>query len=178
MIGNFPFPQKDWNGLPVMEWFTKLISAINGALNNIVSLLTSFGSPPTYWQKARAWASNPAGQVMTELQWNQVLINTVSFDPSSIVDAATNHCIKPTLPGYYLVTGNVGATVPCYAGLSQNGATPADAPVGDANQINETSDLMYFGGTDSIALMIYPGASGGALTNTARENFLAVVGPF
>ncbi len=52
MIGNFPFPQKDWNGLPAMEWFTKIVTAINGVLAKLGTSTTL----PVYADNAAAIA--------------------------------------------------------------------------------------------------------------------------
>ena len=55
--------------------------------------------------KARAYRN--AAQNIDAGTGTKILIDSISFDTGGAVDVLTNNRITPTLPGYYIVTGNV-----------------------------------------------------------------------
>jgi len=119
----------------------------------------------------------------------KVLIDTISFNTESVIDIANSRII-PTLPGDYIVMGNVRASaVPdgrrVNALIYKNGALATygtiDYQGAEGLSSSSASDLIYMNGTTdylelyahnshSSALALYVGGS--------HQNYISIVGPF
>jgi collagen type VII alpha len=134
-------------------------------------------------QIARAYCSN--GQSISATTSTKVQINSVSFDPNSIVDHTTNYRITPTVAGYYQVNGSctfaTAVSGICLAMLYKNGneAARGQQPYSLSTTYEETfgadvSDIVYFNGsTDYIELWVYAGQAT-TLNNAASQNYLSI----
>ena len=119
----------------------------------------------------------------------KVLIDTISRDTEGVVDT-TNSRIIPTLPGDYVVMGNVMASaVPdgqrvnavifkndepvSYGTIDNQGATgPSSSSASDLIYMNGTTDYLelYAYNSHSAALTLYTGYS--------YQNYISILGPF
>lgn len=133
-------------------------------------------------QKARAYAG--AAQSIPDSTWTKINIDTASFDPSSIVDT-TNKRIKPTLAGYYQVSGMGGlaayAVTMFLVSIYKNGVEECRGlQISGSTYGSPAVGLVYCNGsTDYLELMIYQTSAGARnLELGAFVNFLSVVGPF
>lgn len=138
--------------------------------------------------KARAYRN--AAQNIDATSFTKVLIDAISFDTEGVVDIANSRII-PTLPGYYIVTGNVRVnSVPdgqrITAFIYKNGARISDGSYSEQGAIgvplSVANDLIYMNGTtDYLELWAFNSHSSALalyVTSISRQNYLYVLGPF
>ena len=138
--------------------------------------------------KARAYR-NAAQNIDAEPSATKVLIDTISRDTEGVVDT-TNSRIIPTLPGDYIVMGNVRATaVPVgrrvAAQIYKNGelvtygTIDLQAAVGYSS--SSVSDIIYMNGeTDYLELYAFNSHTSTLelYTGYPYQNYISIVGPF
>ena len=139
--------------------------------------------------KARAYRN--AAQNIDAGTSTKILIDSISFDTGGAVDVLTNNRITPTLPGYYIVTGNVRVkSVPdgqrITAWIYKNGARISDGSYSEQGAIgiplSVANDLIYMNGTtDYLELWAFNSHSSALalyVTSISTQNYLYVLGPF
>jgi len=119
----------------------------------------------------------------------KILIDTISFGTESVVDTE-NSRIKPNLPGYYVVMGNVrAAAVPVgqrvNAVIHKNGVIVAygtvDLQGAEGPSSSSVSDLIYMdGASDYLELYAYNFHSSALALHVGYpyQNYISIVGPF
>ena len=138
--------------------------------------------------KARAYRN--AAQNIDAGTSTKILIDSISFDTGGAVDVLTNNRITPTLPGYYIVTGNVRVnSVPdgqrITAWIYKNGARISDGSYSEQGAIgiplSVANDLIYMNGTtDYLELWAFNSHSSALAlyTGSSYQNYISIVGPF
>jgi hypothetical protein len=127
-----------------------------------------------FWQKARGYCSSV--QAIPGNAWTKAQVNTISFDPSGIVDT-TNYRIKPTKAGYYQINANVLVNVSLdFVAIYRNGGLYAYA--GGAETSAFVSDIVYCNGVSDYVEMWAYLPSAGSIEPNGAENYLSLVGPF
>lgn len=170
----------------LQQWLSQEVSKILGQATDHgqqIDALENVGKI-----KARAYRS--AAQNINATSFTKVLIDTISFDTEGVVDIANSRII-PTLPGYYIVTGNVRVnSVPdgqrITAFIYKNGARISDGSYSEQGAIgiplSVANDLIYMNGTtDYLELWAFNSHSSALalyVTSTSRQNYLYVLGPF
>jgi len=137
--------------------------------------------------KARAYRK--AAQSIDADVRTKVAIDTISFDTEGVVDIANSRII-PTLPGYYVVMGNVRAiAVPdgewVSANIYKNGELVAYGTIDNQGAAgyssSSASDLIYMNGTTDYLELYATNNHSSALnlyTGYSRQNYISIVGPF
>lgn len=157
-------------------------TASQPAFTNVSGTLSSAQLPATATQaviKAAAYLnfaqSYPASSQST------VAIDTVLFDPSSVVDL-TNHRIRPNVSGYYMVTGSVSIITSnaIFCSIFKNGAEYSRGADATGLGVNVSCLVFLNGSTDSVQLGIFNrgGSPQSATAGFSFLNQLMVVGPF
>jgi len=137
--------------------------------------------------KARAYRNEE--QSIGDVGWTKVAIDTISFDTDGVVDIASRRII-PTLPGYYVVMGNVmvsavpegrrvNAMIHKNGVLVTYGTSDSQGAVGISS--SSASDLIYMNGTtDYLELFAYNSHSSTLYLNVGfpYQNYISIVGPF
>ncbi len=110
----------------------------------------------------------------------KILIDTVSFDPSSISDVATNHRITPNQAGYYSVKGQFGVTTAptIFVSIYKNGALISVGTQGAGSSAMVADDIYLNGTTDYVELWAYSSANASLAVGVTYQNYLTVLGPF
>ena len=119
----------------------------------------------------------------------KILIDTISFGTESVIDIE-NSRIRPNLPGYYVVMGNVMAsavpdTVRVGVMIYKNGVLvsygTADNQGAEGHTSSSVSDLIYMNGTtDYLELYAHNSHTSAVALYPDRPfaNYLSILGPF
>lgn len=169
----------------LQQWLSQEVSKILGQATDHgqqIDALENVG-------KIKARAYRNAAQSIGPASPTKILIDTISRDTEGVVDT-TNSRIIPTLPGDYIVMGNVRASaVPdgvrvnalihkngvlaTYGTIDYQGAAGiSSSSASDLIYMNGTTDYLelYAHNTHSSALALYVGYS--------YQNYISIVGPF
>lgn len=137
--------------------------------------------------KARAYRN--AAQDIDASAATKVSIDTISFDTEGVVDIA-NSRIVPSLPGYYIVIGNIRASnIPdgdeSHSIIFKNGSSVSGGSYSRNGALGQNMsndpDLVYMNGTtDYLELYAYTSSSSDVtlVVGTSTQNYLSILGPF
>ena len=169
----------------LQQWLSQEVSKILGQATDHgqqIDALENVG-------KIKARAYRIAAQSIVANDRTKVAINTISFDTEGVVDIANSRII-PTLPGYYVVMGSVGASnVPdgrmVNAMIHKNGVWASygtiDIQGGAGRSSSSVSDLIYMNGTTDYLELFAHNSHSSALalyTGNPHQNYISIVGPF
>ena len=178
----------------LQQWLSQEVSKILGQATDHGQQINAHGQQIDALEnvgKIKARAYRKAAQNIDAGTGTKILIDSISFDTGGAVDVLTNNRITPTLPGYYIVTGNVRVnSVPdgqrITAWIYKNGARISDGSYSEQGAIgvplSVANDLIYMNGTtDYLELWAFNSHSSALalyVTSISRQNYLYVLGPF
>jgi len=169
----------------LQQWLSQEVSKILGQATDHgqqIDALENVG-------KIKARAYRNAAQSIDAGVRTKVAIDTISFDTEGVVDIANSRII-PTLPGYYVVMGNVRAiAVPdgewVSANIYKNGELVTYGTIDNQGAAgyssSSASDLIYMNGTTDYLELYATNNHSSALnlyTGYSIQNYISIVGPF
>ena len=168
----------------LQQWLSQEVSKILGQATDHgqqIDALENVGKI-----KARAYR-NAAQSIDADVR-TKVAIDTISFDTEGVVDIANSRII-PTLPGYYVVMGNVRAiAVPdgrrVTARIHKNGVLVTYGTIDNQGAAgyssSSASDLIYMNGTDYLELCADNNHTSELELYVGHpyQNYISIVGPF